>query len=281
MPYAAEISRTNPTCFLFLIDQSRSMSGAMGGAPDKSKADGVAESINRLLYTLVLRCVWGQQVLERFHVGVIGYGRQVVSGLGGALAGRDLVPISDLARSPLRVESRSQLVDDGQGGVQQQTVRAPVWFEPAADGKTPMVAALDRAALLLGGFLAEHPVCYPPLVINLSDGEATDGNPEVPAARIRQLSSDDGSCLLFNVHLSSQPVRPIEFPDHEGGLPTDGAKRLFRMSSCLPPPMHVPARQAGMTISAATRGFVFNADLGSVIRFLDIGTRVDLKNSVR
>src|SRR5271168_2037944 len=228
MSYSAEISRANPTCFLFLIDQSKSMLGPMSGQADKRKADAVAESINRLLYTLVLRCVWGQQVLERFHVGVIGYGRQVVSGLGGALAGRDLVPISDLARSPLRVESRSQAVDDGFGGVQQQTVRAPIWFEPAADGKTPMVAALDRAALLLGGFLAEHPACYPPLVINLSDGEATDGNPEVPASRIRQLSSDDGSCLLFNVHLSSQPARPIEFPDNEGGLPTDGARRLFR-----------------------------------------------------
>jgi hypothetical protein len=281
MPYAAEISRTNPTCFLFLIDQSRSMNGPMGGAPDKTKADGVAESINRLLYTLVLRCVWGQQVLDRFHVGVIGYGRQVVSGLSGALTGRDLVPVSDLARSPLRVESRSQAVDDGFGGIQQQIVRAPVWFEPAADGKTPMVAALDQAALLLGGFLAEHPACYPPLVINLSDGEATDGNPEVPAARIRQLSGDDGFCLLFNVHLSSQPSHPIEFPDSEAGLPTDGAKRLFRMSSPLPPPMHTPARQAGLMVNAATRGFVFNADLASVIRFLDIGTRVDLKNSLR
>jgi hypothetical protein len=50
------------------------------------------------------------------------------------------------------------------------------------------------------------------------------------------------------------------------------------MSSCLPPPMWGPATQAGFAVSAATRGFVFNADLASVIRFLDIGTRVDFKN---
>jgi hypothetical protein len=31
-------------------------------------------------------------------------------------------------------------------------------------------------------------------------------------------------------------------------------------------------------VTAATRGFVFNADLASVVRFLDIGTRVDFKN---
>jgi len=36
----------------------------------KTKAESVADSINHLLYTLVLRCVWGQQVLDRFHVGV-------------------------------------------------------------------------------------------------------------------------------------------------------------------------------------------------------------------
>ncbi len=77
MPYSAEISRANPTCFLFLIDQSKSMLGPMSGQPDKRKADAVAETINRLIYTLVLRCVWGQNVLDRFHVGVLGYGKQI------------------------------------------------------------------------------------------------------------------------------------------------------------------------------------------------------------
>ena len=281
MSYAAEISRANPTCFLFLIDQSKSMRGPMAGTPDRSKADAVAESINRLLYTLVLRCVNGQAVLDRFHVGVIGYGRQVVSGLGGTLAGRDLVPVSEVARSPLRVEQRVNRVPDGRGGMADQMVRLPIWFEPQADGKTPMVAALEQASALLAGFLAEHPSCFPPLVINLSDGEPSDGHPEAAAARIRELSSDDGNVLLFNLHLSSQAVFPIEFPDNEFGLPDDAARRLFRMSSLLPPGMHGPARQAGLVINDATRGFVFNADLASVVRFLDIGTRVDFKNVLR
>jgi hypothetical protein len=51
------------------------------------------------------------------------------------------------------------------------------------------------------------------------------------------------------------------------------------MSSCLPPPMIGPARQAGLNVGPDTRGFVFNADLASVVRFLDIGTRVDFKNT--
>jgi hypothetical protein len=277
MPYSAEISRSNPTCFLFLVDQSKSMLGPIGGQ-GKKKADAVAESLNRLLYTLVLRCVWGQAVLDRFHVGVLGYGRQVVPALGGALARRELVPISELARCPLRVEQRVDKVDDGRGGQVEQAVKSPVWFEPAAGGKTPMCAALERAGQVLSNFLIEHPACYPPLVVNLTDGEATDGDPAGAAERLRQLASEDGGVLLFNAHLSSSTAAPVEFPESEAGLADGFARRLFRMSSRLPPPMHGPARQAGVTVGPQTRGFVFNADLASVVRFLDIGTRVDPKN---
>jgi hypothetical protein len=49
MPYTAELSRTNPTSLIFLIDQSSSMAEAFGAQPEKPKADGVADSINRLL----------------------------------------------------------------------------------------------------------------------------------------------------------------------------------------------------------------------------------------
>jgi hypothetical protein len=277
MVYAAEISRSNPTCFLFLIDQSRSMRGPMGGAPDTTKAQAVADAVNRLLYTLVLRCVWGQAVLDRFHVGVLGYGARVGTAFGGPLLGRDLVAVSELARSPLRVEQRTQTVEDG-GIPVEQAVKFPVWFEPQAEGKTPMCATLERAGRLLSVFLADHPECFPPLVLNLTDGEATDGDPEPAAERLRALAGADGNVLLFNAHLSSSTARPIEFPDSDLGLPDEAARRLFRMSSPLPPVMGRSARQAGFSAGVQTRGFVFNADLASVVRFLDIGTRVDFNN---
>ena len=56
MPYTAEISRVNPSCFLFLLDQSASMSDPFGGgATGKNKADGVADAINKLLQTQIGR----------------------------------------------------------------------------------------------------------------------------------------------------------------------------------------------------------------------------------
>ena len=38
------------------------------------------------------------------------------------------------------------------------------------------------------------------------------------------------------------------------------------------------ARLASLRVNANTRGFVFNADMGSVIRFLNIGTQINPKN---
>ena len=78
--------------------------------------------------------------------------------------------------------------------------------------------------------------------------------------------------LLFNAHISDSVALPIEFPDSEDGLPDKFAKLLFRMSSPLPPRLLEAAKAEGFGVPAAQRGFVFNADLVSVIRFLDIGT---------
>ena len=273
MPYRAELSRTNPTCFLFLIDQSSSMAEPFGAQPEKPKAQGVADGINRLLQNLVLKCAKAGGIRDYFHVGVIGYGGRVAWALGGQLAGQKLVPVSVLANHPLRVEQRSRKVDDGAGGLVEQQFKFPVWFEAVAQGRTPMCQALTSAAEALAGFIQRFPDAYPPLVVNISDGKATDGNPELPAFQLRELKTSDGNVLFFNAHLSALPARPIEYPADEKELPAPEAVALFRMSSVLPPGLQQAARAEGFHVAEGARGFVFNADLVSVIRFLDIGTR--------
>lgn len=274
MPYSAEISRANPSCFLFLIDQSGSMADPFGaGESNRRKADGVADAINRLLQNLVIKCAKEEGVRDYYHVGVIGYGAHVGSAFAGSLAGRELVPISEIANMPARVEERTRRVDDGVGGLVDQTIRFPVWFDPVANGGTPMCQALAQAQSMLERWLAQHPDCFPPILINITDGEATDGDPSGAADTIRNLRTNDGEVLLFNLHLSSQRTAPIEFPDTEVGLPDQFAQLLFRISSPLPAYMRSIAQQEGYRVSEGTRGFVFNADIVAVIRFLDIGTR--------
>jgi hypothetical protein len=276
MPYTAQISRNNPTALVFLLDQSASMLESFGAQPDRRKADGVSDALNRLLQNLVLKCARADGVRDFFHVALIGYGGRVTSAFGGPLAGKDLVPVSQVANNPLRIEVRTCKVEDGAGGLVDQEFKFPIWFEAHPTGRTPMCAALSKAKECLQGFLAAHPGGYPPIVMNLTDGEPTDGDPREAADQLRGLASRDGNVLLFNAHLSDKANRPVEFPDREAGLPDKFARLLFRMSSALPPKLLDAAKVAGYPVGPQSRGFVFNADLVAVIRFLDIGTRLAL-----
>src|SRR5262252_7257902 len=97
MSYAAEISRSNPTCILIVVDQSGSMTDALGaGEAQLRKADFLADVVNRTLQDLVLRCAKAEEIRNYFHVGLIGYGNSVGSAFSGALAGRGIVPISEV-----------------------------------------------------------------------------------------------------------------------------------------------------------------------------------------
>lgn len=42
MPYTADISRESPACFLFLVDQSGSTTGALAGQPGQREMDQAA-----------------------------------------------------------------------------------------------------------------------------------------------------------------------------------------------------------------------------------------------
>jgi uncharacterized protein YegL len=275
MAYTAEISRANPTCFLLLVDQSGSMAEPFGGESGKSKAEGVAEAVNRLLQTLVARSAKGDHILDRYYVGVIGYGGGIKPGFPvETLAGDVLQPVSRIGAHPLRIEDRTQRVGDGGGGLREHKIKFPVWFEPRAEGKTPMCAALRAGRDVLAAFIGRYPGCFPPIVINVSDGTATDGAFEPEALSLWSLASQDGNALLFNVHVSARGEKPILFPNDDLGLPDDYARRLFSISSLLPPQMLRQARILESSLEDGARGFAFNADLAAVIMFLDIGTRV-------
>ena len=272
MPYSAEISRDNPTCILFVIDQSGSMDERM--STGKSKAEFVADVLNKTIYTLVTNCTKADGVRNYFDVGVIGYGGNGVgAGLGGALAGKLISPITDLATSPLRVENRTRLEDDGAGGVLERQIKFPVWFTPTSSGGTPMCAALTKAAEALVGWCDSHPHCYPPTILHVTDGASSDGDPERIASAIHQISTQDGECLLFNIHVSTLQGETIQFPSSDHSLSDEYAKLLFRMSSVLPSHVANMATDKGYGLSDGARGFMFNADPRDIANFFDIGTR--------
>ncbi len=271
--YVAEISRENPTCFLFLVDHSGSMAKPLPGA-GKSKAKAVAEALNRLLYELVSRASKGAEIRDHFEIGIIGYGHDHVGpALGGVLSGRNLVPVSQVAEHPLRVEMRKKKEYDGTGGILEVPVKVPVWYEAAANGMTPMCGAIKLAHETVQEFLGRHPQCRPPVVINITDGMPSDADPRPAANALRKLRSTDGNVLLFNLHVSEVSAQPILFPTEEAGLPNKFARLLYRMSSTVPSTMLARAREEVPDIASGARGFVFNADMIATIQMLEIGTR--------
>jgi len=275
MPYQAEISRKNPGCFVFLIDQSESMEDPFGGGEDgRRKAEELATILNKLIHNLCIRCAKSDSIYDYFHVGVLGYSADSCKpALDGELSGRSLVPISELATKPLRIEERVKKSDDGAGGVMDQTVKFPVWFDPYWKGGTPMCAALKEATRIVETWCQEHPKGFPPIVINITDGEATDGDLVAEARKLTAVGCDDGSVLLFNIHLSSTAGPSIELPSSGSKLPDQHAKQLFEASSMLTPFMVARANELGMSAAENSRGFIFNAQPLHVIHFLDIGTR--------
>ena len=278
MPYSADISRSNPACFLFMIDQSGSMTQALSGQPGQRKMDQAADAINGILNAVSLRCSQGVEIRDYFHIGVISYNTDsggnptVRSAFTGATPDQPFLLISqvvDLAE----VEDREVREPDGAGGLVEVTRKVPVWFRPAAEYGTPMCQALGIAAQSLQRWIDDHSDSYPPIVINISDGNATDGDPERQAQEIMSLETADGNVLIFNVHLSEVAAMPVQYPDREDGLPDDLAKRLFRMSSVLPEPSRNLAATLDLAVSENSRGFVFNSDMAALVQFLDIGTR--------
>ena len=279
MPYAADISRNNPGCFLFLIDQSGSMVGALGGQPGLRKDQGAADALNRILDAVSQRCSQGMEVRDYFDIGVITYttddlgGAALGSAFPGTSAEQPFLSISEVAEIAA-VEDRTVKESDGAGGIVEVNRKFPVWLEPVAAYGTPMCAALEAANQSVENWIADHPNSYPPMVINITDGAASDGDPEPIAEQIKGLGTNDGNVLLYNAHLSGMAATPVQFPSQESELPPDEyAKSMFRMSSVFPQPVWQLAANMGMPAQDGSRGYVFNADMVSLVQFLDIGTR--------
>jgi len=272
MVYAADISRSNPACVLFVIDQSGSMDEKLDSS---SKADQVASILNRTLAELIIRCSREEGVRDYFDVGVIGYGHTGPSNaLSGPLSSRLIHSLSAIEASPLRVEDRMKKMSDGAGGLIEVPSKFPVWFSAKADGGTPMCDALTLAAGVLVDWCDAHPDSFPPVVIHLTDGGSTDGDPEPISNQVRQISTNDGQVILMNVYVSAKGARSIAFPETDESLNDPFAELLFRMSSTLVASMARAAIDLGyQDATEKSRAFMFNAKTEDIVSFFEIGTR--------
>lgn len=271
MAYQQSISRNIPSAFLFIVDQSSSMSDTM--ASGVSKAQFVADVLNNTLSGLLQKCQKSEGVRDYFEIGVIGYGHDFVgNSLSPNLQDKVLQPISKIYENPLRIEDRKKKIADGAGGIIEVPVKFPVWFEPKANGRTPMTRALTLAVEELATWCDNHRDSYPPTVLHITDGESTDGNPEVITELLKNVSTDDGNVLVFNLHVSTLQGKAISFPSSETEVSNTYSKMLFRMSSNLPIRVVGFAKDYGYEVENDPKGFMFNADAENIVKFFNIGT---------
>jgi hypothetical protein len=282
--YSRDISRRDPGCVVFLLDRSDSMKQAWGNSRE-TMAEGAARALNETLLELLFTSQ-GEPGKARhyFDVGIFGYGLRPVAGgegvepaFGGKLAGQPLVALPDLRDNPIAVRETPS-VDAG-----APPSRVPVWVEPVYGHRTPMCQAVAVAGAHVYEWATAHPDSFPPIIINITDGMVTDSPYEGAgldewAQRLVNIHTSDGPALLFNIFLSpAGSAHPVMFPATDSGLPTPGPD-LFRISSPLPPPMVANAHSTGIAVEPGARGFGFNADAYNLVRFLEVGTKVDVRD---
>ena len=291
MTYQQEISRQHPSLFVFLLDQSYSMDEPIGGnnPEGRRKMDELASAINSWLHNMCIRATGSEGIKHWMDVAVIGYRTDqqatpiIESPLGGVLGerardeGRMLFPINEIQESPAGVVPCTQTFFDEESGEEMETTsEVPIWVEPKAEGGTPMCSALRLGYDVIEEWidLPEHKDSFPPIVVHFTDGESQEGDPRPYAEPIMDLETSDGQVLLFNCHLSASSSDPFLFPHVDEVLPDKEAQVLFHMSSFLPDLMYEQAIAEGFVLQPAARGMAFNADMLTLIKFLDMGTRI-------
>ncbi|TXD51683.1 MULTISPECIES: hypothetical protein [unclassified Polaribacter] len=230
-----------------------------------TKADEVADAVNDILYEIGLRCIGSSGELKnRFEIAIIGYGKEpnsVLSGWEGQLSGKWVVPIKNVFDYPLGEE------DD-----------KPIWIKPAAGSNTPMTKAFENAKRLCNDWInwGNHRDCHPPIVINITDGEATDSGSSFNKLKqevenIKDLYTNYGQAKILNIHISNKSGDKLLFPN-EVNTGDRFERLLFELSTSLDENMIRIAKQKGYNIDHNAKGYVFNGNATDLINFLNIGT---------
>ncbi len=284
-PYQVRISRERPGCFVFLIDQSGSMRSSWGNDRSKSKADLVALYVNNALNEVINICQKSEpEPRPYFEVCVIGYGmnnEQSEILWTGNLAGQTFITPAELKRNPTGNGGEIEVTRKTFKGETKVKIPVPFWFSPQAGSLTPMGDAFDRSKNILSDWVRLHPDSFPPIVINITDGEQTDCNDNEllkKAHSLKQIKTLYGNTLLFNAHISGTNDAAILFPESEDDLPQDErCRQLYEMSSMLP---EIFKRRIAATIKktdlSEDTGYVamtYQGSVGDLTRFLDIGTK--------
>ena len=286
--YTAQITRNTPTAFIFLIDQSVSMQNytTLYGE-EMPMAEAVARIVNHQLNELVLRCIKGSETRDYYDIAIIGYGENAYSGWKGELEGRDFVKPSELKEHPYK-KITTKKETRTRKGVKVVEVEEVQWIEAeATQGWTRVHHAFEKAKGLLDEWMEKHhdKDCYPPTIINITDGEFNGATKEYVLQQANELKSmftNDGNVILFNIHISANKAVCVTCPASKDEVSFSSlATTMYEMSSLLP--MRYSDRIADLrgdgTPNNRYTAMSINADMSTLIQLMDIGTPTNISQN--
>ena len=286
--YTAQITRNTPTAFICLIDQSVSMQKytTLYGE-EMPMAEAVARIVNHQLNELVLRCVKGSETRDYYDIAIIGYGENAYSGWKGELEGRDFVKPSELKEHPYK-KITTKKETRTRKGVKVVEIEEVQWIEAeATEGWTRVHHAFEKAKGLLDEWMEKHhdKDCYPPTIINITDGEFNGATKEYVLQQANELKSmftNDGNVILFNIHISANKAVCVTCPASKDEVSFSSlATTMYEMSSLLP--MRYSDRIADLrgdgTPNNRYTAMSINADMSTLIQLMDIGTPTNISQN--
>ena len=286
--YTAQITRNTPTAFIFLIDQSVSMQKytTLYGE-EMPMAEAVARIVNHQLNELVLRCIKGSETRDYYDIAIIGYGENAYSGWKGELEGREFVKPSELKEHPYK-KITTKKETRTRKGVKVVEVEEVQWIEAeATQGWTRVHHAFEKAKGLLDEWMEKHhdKDCYPPTIINITDGEFNGATKEYVLQQANELKSmftNDGNVILFNIHISANKAVCVTCPASKDEVSFSSlATTMYEMSSLLP--MRYSDRIADLrgdgTPNNRYTAMSINADMSTLIQLMDIGTPTNISQN--
>ena len=277
--YTQEITRRHRTAFVIMLDRSASMQGRVRfGRMMMTKAEAVAFTANALITELVDRSRRTDGVRNYYDIAIVGYGGDGVECL---LAEDGFLPIDNLARHAPHLSrvAFEELLPDGTAAMVEHSREQ--WVEPKAEGTTPMYEAMLRVRDMLGEWCQreENRESFPPVVINITDGEASDCNDAELldiCSQLRSLSTEDGNVLLLNIHITSSDMLPsIIFPMADELLAASRhARTLAECSSIMPEAFSEAIHSLkGMGAVPPYYGMGYNATIVELLSIINIGSR--------
>ena len=156
--------------------------------------------------------------------------------------------VSEIASALIEVEKVKKLILDGAGGTIETEVDMPIWLKPEASNGTPMHTAFEQAAEIVENWISDRPNSFPPIVVNITDAEASELNSTADnARRVMNLQTTDGAALVFNLHIADSK-NTIVFPSDKTVFAGEHfAEFLFDISSPLPQPLIALAKETGFS----------------------------------